>query len=57
LEKINFHEKGRLLAGLCPEVGEERLETGGWRIEGSATENVEDTKEKSRWYVVGGRWI
>ncbi|MGA2798127.1 MAG: hypothetical protein ABSE63_11135 [Thermoguttaceae bacterium] len=40
-----FHEKGRLLDGLCPEGAEERLETGGWRTEGSATENAENTEK------------
>jgi hypothetical protein len=45
LKKINFHEKGQLLGGLCPEVAEERLETGVWRIEGSATKGTEDTEK------------
>jgi hypothetical protein len=33
LAGLIFHEKGQLLAGLCPELGEERLETGGWIVE------------------------
>jgi hypothetical protein len=45
LRKINFHEKGHLLAGLCPEVAEERLENGGFRTEGSTTEDAEDTEK------------
>jgi hypothetical protein len=41
---LEIHEEGELLAGLCPEVAEERLETGGWRTEGSTTEDAEDTE-------------
>jgi hypothetical protein len=52
LSKLEFHEKGQLLAGICPEGAEKRLETGGLRTEGSATENAEDTEKKSgRWAV------
>jgi hypothetical protein len=40
LAGIIFHEKGQLLAGLCPEVAEERLETRSWRTEGSTTERL-----------------
>jgi hypothetical protein len=45
LYELEIHEKGRLLAGLCPEVAEERLETGGWRIEGFTTEGAKDTEK------------
>jgi hypothetical protein len=45
LSKLDFHEKGQLLAGLCPEGAEEGLETGGWMIEGSTTEDAEDTEK------------
>jgi len=48
LAEVIFHEKGRLLDGLCPEVAEERLETGGWRTEGSTTEGTKDAKGRMK---------
>jgi hypothetical protein len=45
LDEMICHEKGQLLARLCPEVAQERLETGGWRTEGTTTEGTKNTEQ------------
>jgi hypothetical protein len=45
MSKTDFNEKGKLLDIQCTEVAEERLETGGWRTEGSTTERTKDAEK------------